>query len=607
MTTITATTPTLDFQGSNTHLKDYFDILLRRKWIVLTFCIVSTLVVTILNLMMTPLYKASTTIVIESENSVLNPADTGSRGMSFEIFDNYVETQKSLILSRSVAGKVFEDLKLDQQERYQGEPDSLKVFLNNKISELFSLFSPEEREKPAGPIDPLPYFLKDIQIMRIKGTRAIQITVYNPDPILAAEIANKLAERYSRDNLMRRALTFIRNQRMSSLNADYLRLQSKYDELSNQYGPKHHKMIALMQEIRALASRIEAEQHAKAQESSPDAFEDLSKEEEEQLLENILHQIQESSILSSSQMNNIAVADPAVPSSDIARPQKKRNVMIAFLASFVVGIFLAFFVEYLDDTIKSEDDLKKAIGSGVNFMGLIPFDDHAKGFRKISKLDRLVMNRPLSGSAEAYRLLRIQLQWFVKKNGEVKDFAICSSIPDEGKTTIASNLAISLSQLNQKVLLVDSDIRRGRLYRTFGTGKKRGLAQYLSEDMPLEKIIQQTKIPNLWIVTPGENVILGVSELFSSPKMSEFIQETRKYFDIVVYDTPPITLVADASVLMSQLHGAILVSRTGVTRSRLIQKSLSMIRGSNTSLIGLVLNSSYAAENNKYYHRYYRD
>lgn len=598
---------TLDFQ-KGTHLKDYWNIVLRRKWVVLGFALLTTLVVGIMSFTATPLYRASATIVIESEESdVLDPSQTSSKGLSYDIFEGYIKTQMSLILSRSVAGKVFEDMKLSELPRYQQETKPIKKF-SKTISAKISSFINGRDEKVLRP-DPLQLFLEDIELNRIKGTRALEISVYNPDADLAAEIANALAERYSRDNLMRRALRFIRNQRMASLNGDYLRLKSQYDQLVNQYGPKHHQMIMLNDEIHSLAERINKE---KAQNR---VFEDtviddiasrkVAPEEEEKLLQNILHQIQETSVLSSSQMSNIVVADPAVAPTHVAVPHKKRDIAMGFLIGLVAGIFLAFFVDYLDDTIKNEEDLKRVIGS-ENYIGSIPFDDHIKGFHKLAKMDRLVMQRPLSGSAEAYRLIRLQLHWLGQKEKNFKDIAVVSSIPDEGKSTIASNLAISLSQLDQKVLLVDTDIRRGRLQRTYETSTRMGLGQYLTDGLRFNDIVQKTKIPNLWIVTPGESVIMG-SELLSCNRMLEFIQETRKYFDVIVYDTAPITLISDASVLLGHLDGAILVTRTGVTQGRIIPKAIRMIHNANTKLIGVVLNSSSQEVNNKYYHRYYRD
>lgn len=587
-----------------TNLKDYWNILLRRKWIVISFCLLTTIVTAIISFTMTPLYQATATIVIEGEDSnVLDPGDS-SKGMSFDIFENYLQTQMSLILSRSIAGKVFEQLKLDQLPRYQGQVSPVTAWFREKMKQIRGFFVEQPATGDQKP-DALQLFLNDVELTRLKGTRAIQISVYNPDAAMAANIANALADRYSRDNMMRRALTFIRNQRMATMNQDYLRLQSKYEFLSNQYGPMHPEMIALRNEIRAMATRIESEKKRQLDPDAPDSpFKNASPGQEEQLLQEILMQIQESSVLSSKQMNNITVADPAVPPTEIAKPKKKLNILIGLLGGLVIGVFLAFFVDYLDDTIKSEEDLKRVIGN-VNYLGSIPYDRHVKGFRRISKVDRLVMQRPLSESAEAYRLIRIQLHWHMKKNPHFKDFAVMGSMPDEGKSTVASNIAISLAQLNKKVLLVDADIRRGRLHRTYGTAKKKGLGQYLTEDASFYEIIQKTKIPNLSIVTPGESVMMG-AELLSSHKMAEFIQETRENFDMIVYDTPPVTLISDAMVLLSHLHGAILVSRTGLTRSRLVPKALQLMRSANPNVIGIVLNSTQTVEN-KYYHRYYKD
>lgn len=587
------------------NVKDYWDILVRRRWVIIIFCAAATLAVAVFGILTTPLYKASATIMVDNEDSnVLNPSDNSSKGGSFDIFENYLQTQMSLILSRNVAGRVFKDLALAEDPRYQGKPGPLKAYFEKKRSE-FLLFIGLKNRAEIAKADSLFLFLQDVRLERLKGTRAIIISVLHPNADESARIANALAERYSRDNLMRRAMTFIRNQRMAALNADYLRLQSKYDSFSNQYGPKYYEMVQLKNEIRALAKSIEVEQaKVSVAAAQPLPFGDVTKEEEEKLLGEILKKIQESSVFSSEQMNNIAIVDPAVPPSIVALPHKTRDTLIAFLASLIAGIFLAFFAEYLDDTVKSEEDLKKVTG-GSNFLGVVPFENHVKGFRRLSRMDCLVTQHPLSGSAEAYRLLRIQLNWFMKKKPEFKDFAIVSSLPDEGKSTISSNMALALAQLDQKVLLVDADIRRGRLSRTYAAGKKKGLSHYLSDNLMLDDVVQRTKLPNLWVVTPGENLIKG-AELLSSPRMGEFIEETRAKFDMIVYDTPPITLIADTAVLLSQLHGAILVTRTGVTRSRIIPKALRMIHDTNTSLIGVVLNST-TGVNNKYYHRYYKD
>lgn len=577
MTSTTASLGNTTIYFKEGNLQDYWDVLVRRKKIVLWFAAICTALVTVISLMITPLYKATTTIVIEGQEADVQNASNSSRGMSYDIFENYVLTQMSIIRSRSVAGRVFQQLSLQEDPRYRSKKN------------------------------PLDNFRKDIELEQLKGTRAVKISVFHPDPKRAANIANELAETYSRENLMRRGLSFIRNQRMASLNADFLRLQSQYDQMKNKYGPKHYEMVALKNEINDMASRIREERKRYHLLEVEGGLDDVTTptQDESKMLDDILLQIQKGSVLSSSQINNVAVTDPAVPPTDVALPHVKLNILIGLLGSLLGGAFLAFFVDYIDDTVKTEDDLKKIIGD-IPYMGSIPYDGRVKYFNKLAKIDRMIVQKPLSEVAEAYRLLRIQFHWFEKKDPNFKDFAVLSSLPDEGKSTVTSNLAIALAQTHKKVLLVDCDIRRGRLHKTYTIDKTKGLKQYLTEECFFDEIVQQTKIPDLWIVTPGQNANMG-SELLGSGKMREFIEEARKKFDFIIYDTAPITLISDTSVLIPLLSGVILITRIGVTRSRLLPKSIAMVRNAHANLLGVVLNGTKSSENEYYYHRYYKN
>ena len=482
MDTATVSQPT-QAESSGGNIQQYLDVLRRRKKIVMGFCIIGTMIVTVLCFVLTPLYMATATLVIEGEmTDVLNPSENSTQGVSFDVFQNYIQTHMAIILSRKVAGRVFQELELDKLSRYGGKQGASPLTLlmrqawkNLKEKIRVALNIPKG---PAIPADPFTLFVKDIDLEQLKGTRAVQVSVYNPSAILAANAANALARSYMSENTMRRANAYIRNQRMAGLNADYTRLQSQYDYLSNVYGPKHYKMLALNKEIRDLSDRI-AEEQAKI--ASGDIDPSLTKEtnkEGQKLLQDVLKRIQEVSVRSSSQMNNVTVADLAVPPKEIAFPKKGLSILVGFLASLLTGIFLAYLIDYLDDTLKDQDDLKNVMGR-VLFLGAVPFDERIKGFNRLSKMDRLLMHRPLSGSAEAYRLVRTHLQWFIDKEPTFKDFAVVSSIPGEGKSTIASNLAVSIAQLEKRVLLVDADVRRGRLHRTYGMKNKNGLGQYL--------------------------------------------------------------------------------------------------------------------------------
>ncbi len=560
-----------------TNLTDYWRILIRRRWIVISFFTVCVTTVVLGTFYMTPLYRATTSIIVEGENTnVLRAEEAPAAGSNLDIYESYLETQMALIKSNTVAGKVFEEFKLGTLLRYQKKEGLGKLF---------------ERK-----------FIEDVYLERLPATRMITIAVENPDPKMAADIANRLAQVYTQDNLTRRALNFIRNQRMASLNADFLRLQAKLDAMSNQFGPKHPDMIALREEIRTMADRIKNQRFG-----GQDLTSDRKVSDDQALLEDALLKIQENSVVSSSRMNNVGVVDEASIPKEIAKPKRLLNILLGIIAGLAGGVFLAFFVDYLDDTIKTDEDLRKNIGKSI-FLGHLHSENGIKNKwsrRQPNKIDRLVELQLESPSAEAYRLIRTRILWSMPKDESIKDIVVLSPGPGEGKTTVVSNLGIALAQIKLKVLLVDTDMRRGRLHEAYGLSNSKGLGQYLTGDIPIDGFIQKTEIPNLSVIPCGESVI-DSSQLLGSPKMSQFIQETRKRFDIILYDTPPITMISDAAILMSQIHAAILTVRSGFTNTKALSKALTIIKDSDANLLGLVLNAVSSAENPSYYYKYYQ-
>lgn len=553
---------------AETTLRDYWHVLGRRRWTALTFLIVTFTTVALGTFLMTPLYRSETKIIVESESTNVASPEESSASMNYDIYENYLETQMALIKSEAIAGKVFEEFELEKTPRYRKRYGLMRIFRK--------------------------HFEDDIYLERLPGTRMIILAVENPNPQMAADLANRLSEFYSRDNLLRRAITFIRNQRMSALNAEFLRLQGKLDSMANQFGPKHPDMIALREEIRAMANRIQSERLKETGSGTDNVL-----LEDQALLEDTLSKIQESSVMSSSRMNNIGIVDVAHPAKLPFRPKVALNLALGAVAGLVGGILLAFFIDYLDDTVKTEDELKRYLKESF-FLGALLYERPLKkdtGEKK--SIEALVADRPESASAEAYRLIRTRILWSISKGSEFKDLGIISSIPGEGKTTVASNLAISLAQLNMKTLLVDTDLRRGRLHETYGFANDRGLGHVLSGDKRFEEAVQTTRVPNLSLVTCGESVI-DSSQLFSSSKMEAFIKDARAKFDIILYDTPPMTIIADTAIFLPKLHGALLVVRSGVARTRILSKAVATLKESGANLLGVVFNASHSNDTHTY-------
>ncbi len=554
-------------------LKDYLQVLIRRRWVVISFFVICVTTVTLGTFLMTPLYQSKVRIIVEGENTNVRSAEEASTaGSSVDVFEYYLFTQIELIKSDTIAGRVFEEFELGKNPRYMKKEGLAKLFQRR--------------------------FEQDIDVEQVKGSRMITIGVENPNPKLASDIANRLAEAYAKDNLMRRALMFIRNQRMASLNDEFLRLQAKLDSLSNRFGPKHPEMIALRNEIRTMARRIENE---RAKEKN--AAESIPMEEEESLLEDTLQKIQESSVFASSRMNNIGIVDQAYPAREPIKPKKIMNILLGIFAGLFGGVLMAFLTDYIDDTIRTDDDLKRNIGK-VQYLGSI-FTE--KSSEKKEMVDRLVALTVDSPSVEAYRLIRMNLLWYSTRGQALKDLTVVSPGPGEGKTTVSSNLAIVLAQAGLKILFVDTDFRRGRVHEIYNFLNDKGLGEYLTEGLPLDSVIRKTDTPNLSVVTCGKSVI-DSAQLLSSIRMKEFIQETRKRYDMIVYDTPPVTIISDAAIVMSQLDGCLLSIRCGYTTVRILNRALTLISEAKTKLIGVVMNdvmmqdvSSY----NKYYKKYY--
>ncbi len=556
-------------------IKDYFQVLVRRRWVVTAFFTICATVVTLGTFLMTPLYRSGVDIIIEGENTNVHSADeTASAGSGIDVFEYYLATQIALIKSDTIAGKVYDEFKLSETPRYKKKVGMAKIFQRD--------------------------FKKDIYIEQVKGSRMITVAIESPDSKLASDMANRLADVYARDNLMRRALMFIRNQRMASLNDEFLRLQSKLDSLSNRFGPKHPEMIALRNEIRTMARRIESER-ARSKEKD---FMENAPMEDDALLEDTLHNIQESSVFSSSRMNNIGIVDRASPSEIPVKPKKALNIILGIFAGLFGGVLLAFLVDYMDDTIKTDEDLKRNLGK-IPYLGSL-FAEKSSG--NMTQLDRLVALTADSPSVEAYRLIRMNLLWYAMRENSLKDLVVVSPGPGEGKTTVSSNLSIVLAQANLKVLYVDTDFRRGRLHQMYNLENNKGLGEYLTENFSLDQVVHKTETPNLSVITCGKSVI-DSAQLLGSHRMVEFIRETRKRFDMVIYDTPPVTIISDAAIMMSQVDGCLLSIRCGFTTVRILNRALALIKESKTKLIGVVLNAVPMQDNtsyNKYYKKYYR-
>lgn len=224
----------------------------------------------------------------------------------------------------------------------------------------------------------------------------------------------------------------------------------------------------------------------------------------------------------------------------------------------------------------------------------------------MDKQELVTITHPKSPIAEAYRTLRTNIQ-FSSFDKSVKTVTVTSSGPGEGKSTVASNLAVVTAQSGKKTLLIDCDQRRSRLHKVFGLSNMVGLSNMLAGEVAFPDVVQQTEIDNLYILTAGTRPP-NPSELLASEKMKSFIHTMREEFDYVIMDTPPVLIVTDAQLLADYTDGYLLVVSSGAVDRNAAAKSKELLENVNAKLLGVVLNNLEISEKGYYgyyYHYYY--
>ncbi|MHB1418339.1 MAG: CpsD/CapB family tyrosine-protein kinase [Bacillota bacterium] len=209
---------------------------------------------------------------------------------------------------------------------------------------------------------------------------------------------------------------------------------------------------------------------------------------------------------------------------------------------------------------------------------------------------------PKSPVSEAFRLVRANLM-FANVGGELRSLLFTSAGPREGKSTTTANLGVALAQAGLRVVIVDCDLRKPIQHRVFNLPNKLGVTNYLVGSYALEDVLMETKVQGLWVITSGP-LPPNPSELLGSDRMKAFKEALCEKFDMVLFDSPPVVAVSDASVLSAQVDGVILVIRAGQAKIDMIKESKIMLEKANARLIGTILNS-FKINGHKYYQYYY--
>ncbi len=716
-------------QEEEIHLRDYLQVVLRRKWIIIAFFVVSVTIVAIKSFKATPIYKTSVQILVDKENpNVISFEEV----MSMDGVDStFIQTQLKIIGSRALARRVIKSLNLKDSPEFKSDGKSkgfsIRGFIRGLLSTLLKKKDSKNKSLKTDKIDEdsglVSSYLSRLKAESIRNSRMVNISFEGSHPDIIKTIANRHAREYIAMNLEMRfaasqdavewlqkqlyekkesvekaenalqlykekkkivsledrqniivqkleelnsTLTTARIQRIEIetlynqtkkysgdpeliesipnvmnnpliqvLKKDYVKLRMDIINLSDKYGKRHPNIIRIMAEAKELESRINSEVNKIIRSIETDYKVALSREEslsvamEEQkgvaldlnrkaiaygtlqreaeseraMYDILLKRMKETDITGELKTSNIRIVDPAeIPRTPI-KPKKKLNILLAAVVGLTLGVGLAFFLEYIDNTVKSPEDVERFLNTTL--LGVLEKVRIPKSEKQVS-LEILTHEMPKSTFAEAMRNVRTSIMLSSTDNPK-RSLLVTSAQPGEGKTFIASNLAIIIAKTGKKTLLVDADFRKPRVHNVFDIETLPGLSNHLIGESDLESIIKPTAIPNLSIVTCGL-IPPNPSEMLGSHSMETFCKSVKERFDTVIFDTPPAMTVTDAVVLSNIVNGVIYVIKSGEATKEMVKRSILQLSGKKSEMLGVVMNSVDVSRGGyyHYYSRYYK-
>lgn len=440
---------------------------------------------------------------------------------------------------------------------------------------------------------------------------------------------------------------------IQSLNQQQDQLRGQYADAINLYGPNFPKVKRLQAQLDSVAKSLAQEKQAVAKEivtqyKTALQREDLLKqalnqqestaslqaqkmvkydilkreaETNQQLYNSLLEKLKEAGLSAGLRSSNVRIVDPAMIPPGPARPQKARDISLAIIVGLIGGVGLAFLREYLDNTVRTPDDVENltrlpslalvpALGNGNGH--LVPGrgrmlkngETNGKG-RGGHRVALISQEQPHSQIAEAFRALRTSLL-LSRADQPPQVILLTSALPKEGKTTSAVNLAVTLAQLGDRTLLIDSDLRRPGIAKLLGMNGtlRNGLSSYLAGVSDMEGCTYPyPEVPNLSVVPAGP-IPPNPADLLSSQRLVDAIEDLRHKYKFVVIDSPPIMLATDAVILSTWADGVLLVARSGETPKNAFSRAQELLASVKCRQLGVILNAVNTS-GPEYYYRYY--
>jgi polysaccharide biosynthesis transport protein len=727
--------PDLYYEVEKGHtLREYVDILIRRKWWIIGTFIATLLLAGVYTFTKTPIYRATAMMEITADNPGSQvSADGRMMGVGSWFFaQKFQETQNKILKSKSLAKRVIQTLNLAEH------PDFVAIAKSKNKSEEQILNAMATA------------FVARLSVEPVRNTNLVDVSYQSPDQELTKEVLDVIANEYLYLLIDRRNESFslVRNWLNKQLNQMAEKVQEtqrklykfgqktdiytaddkenvvvqKFVDLSSlltkaqsekmakkaqyhqikEHGPSaslivnnpliaalrqemaiqqakvsalgkvllsgHPEMQSETAKLAELKNRLNAETRrlqdsVKADYEAADRTESLLKESfgqqkqqmanlqdnlsnyqilkrdaltSEQLYQALLSRVKEVNISSTMVSSNVSVIDPASLPSFPFSPKKLQNMALATLLGLILGVALALLAETLDDSIKSTEDLEKTCNLPLlgtlpklnSYRNLVAGREEQEGFwgwrllphfrrddqdgPEPGDLDLVVYKHPQDPLTEALRHMQTSIMLSVSGRPPAA-IMITSANPSEGKTMVASNLALSLALNGRSTVIIDCDLRKPRVHNIFDLIAQPGLTNYLTGNATREEILRTTTIPNLLVIPAGPQSPTP-SNLLNSEIFKDLLGQLRQEFNHIIVDTPPILGFSDARIVSVLVDGALLVTKYNSTHKSAARAAIQLLNQINAPLMGGVLNcvetssqryGAYQYYNYKMYSNYY--
>ncbi len=692
-------------EGAVFPIRDYLDIIWRRRWGVLIAMVLTGCLGTVYTLRQPKIYEAVTAVIINPEPPTINPVDQSAAEQWF-IRDTYYDTQLKVMQSRNVAKRVIDDLGLDGNLEFLGlDAITDKTLLENRLKSS----------------DPVARLLSMLRIESINGTRMVNIRVKNRNPELAAVLANAMAAAYSKQNAEHRFVTLnstydfidrqykdnetklaqarddlnafkenhkilysnpieqqkITSQRLQTLNDKRVEIETErqhagyvLDELKKipvtlenvraygivagnttletdasrcaelereekrllvTYLEKSPQVTSLRSQIETCQgevvgrmkniqrgldaryqalSRLNGELDGQIKKIQQEALEldqlrllyeqyESQKQEQERLFEESQRKLNDVSLNRLLEANNIRILDTAIAPKAPVSPNLLINAAITLLAALIMGLLVGFLLELLDITVRSQADVEEK--ARLPFLGVVPKYPKQHQFAG-RKAYRFVIELPHSPVSECIRTIRTTISYLLKDN-QSHVLLVTSGQPLDGKTMTSINLAVTAAQAGQRVVIVEADLRRPNVYKAFNVKPEFGMSAVIRGEKTLNDVLIDTEIDGLNFLPCGQ-IPTNPAELFQTQGFETLLAELRQRFDLVVIDSPPVTVVTDALIIAQHVHGVIVIARANKTPLPLLIRTRELLESVNAPILGTVLNDM-TSSSHGYYGGYY--